>query len=314
MRGNRQCIRCGRNIDAQARICPYCNWDQTQPVPAQQPAEVAQVLVYVPPPERRWRMPVLGAAGIVCVILIAAFGLAQRLRETGPDGALPSAQQQEQQKLQQKEEEAAKTAARPRQQANVTLVPDDGPAPSPDQPITSAPATTTAQGLANEYQRTDATAASSAQYSQMAQRAQSEKKKMAVLVDPRSLSGTAYYHGAPRRNTAAARPQDPAGATASNQAAVAPVPNPAPQQVARTNPVPEYQPVPDLRVSRGATVRLDLTIGSDGRVKSVNVSQPVGDMGKLVGVVRSWRFKPATENGVPVQAAFSVDLSFHANE
>jgi TonB family protein len=304
MRGNRQCIRCGRNIDAQARICPYCNWDQTQPVPAQQPAEVARVLVYVPPPERRWRMPVLGAAGIIFVILVAALGLAQRLRDTGPETAPLSAQQQE----------AAKTAARPRQQANVTLVPDDGPAPSPDQPITSAPATTTAQGLANEYQRTDATAASSAEYSQMAHRAQSEKKKIVVLVDPRSVSGTAYYHGAPRRDTAAARPQDSAGAAAPNQAAVPPVRNPAPPQVARSNPVPEYQPVPDVSVRRGTTVRLDLTIGADGRVKSVNVSQPVGNMGKLIGAVQSWRFKPATENGVPVQAPFSVELSSHSNE
>jgi protein TonB len=304
MSGHSQCISCGRAIDAQARICPYCNWDQTRLVPAQQPAEVAQTPAWVPPPERSWRLPVLGAVGITVVILVAALGLAQRLRDTGPEIATLSAQQQE--------EAAAKTAAKPRQQANVTLVPDDAPVPTPDPPITSAPATTTAQGLANEYQRTDATAASSAEYSQMAQRAQSEKKKMVVLVDPRSLSGKAYYHVAQRRDAAATPAQDSVGPAAPNQAAVAP--NPAPPQIARTNPVPEYQPVPDLRVSHGATVRLDLTVGADGRVKSVNVPQTVGDMEKLISAVQSWRFKPATKNGVPVQAPFSVDLSFPANE
>lgn len=305
MSGIRQCIRCGRNIDAHARICPYCNWDQTQPVPAQQPTQQAEAApAYVPPPEKRWRKPAVGIAGVVLAILVAALALAERLRDTGPSAAPASAQQEEQQKLLEKEQAAAaKGQVKPRPQANVTLVPDNGPAPSAEQPITSAPNTTTAQGLPNEYQRTDATAASSAEYSQMAQRAHAEKKKMDALVDPRSLTGAAYEPGAAPPRRAAA----PGPSAAANQTAA-----PAAPRVARTAPVPEYQPVPSMHVSRSSTVRLDLSIGADGRVKSVHVSEPVEDMGKLIGAVQSWRFRPATENGTPVPSQFSVELSFRA--
>ena len=36
--------------------------------------------------------------------------------------------------------------------------------------------------------------------------------------------------------------------------------------------------------------------------------------GKLIAVVQSWRFKPATVNGEPVAAPYSVELSFNPNE
>jgi hypothetical protein len=301
MSGIRKCIRCGRTIDAHARICPYCNWDQTQPVPAQQPAEQAAANpTYVAPLDRSWRNPALATAGVVLVILVAALGLAARLRNTGPSAASLSVPQEEQQKLLEKEQAAsAKGEVKPRPQANVMLVPDNGPAPNGEQPVTSAPNTSTAEGLPNEYQRTDATAASSAEYSQMAQRAKAEKKTLNALVDPRSLSGAAYEQGGdPRRRSAAPRPR--------------PIPTAAVTRIAGTPPVPEYQPVPSIRVSHSSTVRLDLSIGADGRVKNVRVSQPVEEMGKLIGSVQSWKFRPATENGVPVPSQFSVELSFNA--
>jgi TonB family protein len=106
--------------------------------------------------------------------------------------------------------------------------------------------------------------------------------------------------------------------TSSSQA---PAPAPAAEApraaatVARTRPVPQYQPVPDIRVDRTHTVRLDLTIGADGRVKEVGVQNPVpGQTARILATVQAWRFKPATENGVPVQAPFSVELSFRGNE
>ncbi len=301
MSGMKACIRCGRKIDGQARICPYCNWDQTLPVPAQHAAGAPPVEPYVPPPEHRWRKPVLAGIGILAVVLVTGLAIAQRLRDTGPQAVPPSEQQVEQMKLQQKE--AAAGPARPTQRANVTLVPDDSPAPSIDQqPITSAPTTTTAQGLDNALQRTDATAVSSSQYSQMAQAAQNEKKNTNVLVDPRSLGGAAYEQGA----TAPARSHQTAG-----ESATASVPRPA----SRTAPVPEYQPVPDLSVPENATARLELSIGADGRVRNVDVRQAIpANMGQLVSSVQSWRFRPATENGVPVPSSFTVELSFHARE
>lgn len=299
MSGLEDCIRCGRRIDGYARICPYCNWDQTIPVPAQHAANAPEAQPYTPPPEHRWRKPVMGATGILIAVLVAGLAIAERLRKTGPQAAPPSEQQVEQMKLQAKE--AAAPPPRPTQRANVTLVPDDSPSPSLDQPITSAPATTTAQGLATAYQRTDATAASSSEYSQMAQRARAEKKTESVLIDPRSLTGQAYQQGASRRQRSTA---DGSMQSAGMQA-----------QVNHTAAVPEYQPVPALRLSRDATARLELSVGSDGRVKNVNVTDSIpADMGRLLESVQSWRFKPATVNGVPVPSSFSVELSFHASE
>jgi TonB family protein len=83
----------------------------------------------------------------------------------------------------------------------------------------------------------------------------------------------------------------------------------------RTRPVPLDQPIPDVHVDDNVTARLDLVIGADGRVKEVNVRNAIpGQTAKLIAAVQSWRFRPATENGVPVAAPFSVDISFRGNE
>jgi TonB family protein len=80
----------------------------------------------------------------------------------------------------------------------------------------------------------------------------------------------------------------------------------------RTRPQPEYQPIPRIRVDRNTTARLDITVGPDGRVQDVNILNAIpGETAKLIAAVQAWRFKPATENGRPVQAHFSVDISFN---
>ena len=56
--------------------------------------------------------------------------------------------------------------------------------------------------------------------------------------------------------------------------------------------------------------RLTLTVGTDGRVRDVDIVQPLaGEMGRLIGAVQSWRFRPATDNGVPVTSRFTVDIN-----
>jgi TonB family protein len=87
------------------------------------------------------------------------------------------------------------------------------------------------------------------------------------------------------------------------------------RSASRTNPIPEYQPIPQIHVSRNTTARFELTVGADGRVKEVNVRDGVpGETAKLIAAVQSWRFRPATQNGQPVQAPFTVDISFHGDE
>ena len=78
----------------------------------------------------------------------------------------------------------------------------------------------------------------------------------------------------------------------------------------RTRPVPQYQPLPPIR-GRGSA-RFNLLIGADGRVKDIDIERTMvgGNTPALVAAVQNWRFKPATENGEPVTAPFSVEISF----
>jgi protein TonB len=173
--------------------------------------------------------------------------------------------------------------------SRVTLVPvtsDDVP-PSIEQPITSAPPKAPGQ------QPNDATALPANAYAAAAARAKAqreEEKAKPAIVDPRLFTGQ------------------------SSASAERPAKRESKSIGIRTRPVLEYQPVPSLQVDRDTTARLNLTVGADGRVKDINVSQSIPEMHELMAMVQSWRFKPATENGVPVASNFSVEITFHANE
>ncbi len=279
MADKKQCIRCGRTIDAVARICPFCNWDQAEtvlprPEPTFEPA-------YVPPsPERDLRKYARMAAGGF-VLLVVAFSLGLLVHGKNPPKT-PA--------------EMTETApVKPAPHADVRLVPVNETS-GIEQPITSAPPPNPAQGVPTEYQRSDATAVSSAEYAQLAARAQAEKKKAKPIIDPRTLTGPAYEQGVP--------PQISSAQSAEPES-----------KVSRTPPIPEYQPVPDVAVTEPATVRLVLTVGADGRVHEVNVLQGLpGETTRIISTVQRWRFKPATQNGTPVSAPFRVDLSFRGNQ
>jgi TonB family protein len=141
-----------------------------------------------------------------------------------------------------------------------------------------------------EYQRTDATAVSAEEYARMARRAQAERqRKSAELVDPRSISGAAYAQGRP-----------PMRRAPSNMVA----------RGSRTRPIPQFQPLPSLGGNgRG---RFTMIVGADGRVKDVSVERAItgGNTAAVVGAIQRWRFKPATENGRPIAAPYSVEISF----
>jgi hypothetical protein len=308
MSDKKQCISCHRPIDPYARICPYCNWDQNDV--AVPPGEQAAAEMYVPPQERSWRKYALMLGGGI-VLLIGSFALGSKIQGHKPVKGLEEAASVT---------DTASTTApvRPAQRANVTLVPLDGSEPpSYETPITSAPATTPAEGVPPEYQRSDATAVSSVEYAQLAALAQAEKKRQQKAeVDPRSLTGPAYAASerqAPRLQPQMSSSADAATATAASQQDTT-MREPS-RAVTRTPPVPEYQPTPEIQVKANTLVRLQLTIGADGRVHEVNVLQGIpGQTSKIISSVQQWRFKPATENGTPVSALFTVDLSFRGNE
>ena len=302
------CARCDRPIDPYARICPYCNWDQTStaPPPAQQPPSATAG--YTPPQERNWRRHALFIGGGILVLVASFFvGALINSDDTPENAPTPVTDEIGQQ------ENVART-----RRADVTLVPvSDGGMPS-ELPITSAPIANPAEGVPTEYQRSDATAVSSVEYAALAQRAEAERKAQQRMVDPRSITGPAYAQGTPRPPRSPAVPppmtsgaQESLSDRASDREVDARNRPPA-RVVERTRPVPQSQPIPNISVTEPVTARLELTIGADGRVTAVRIKKSIpGKTAELIGAVQRWRFKPATENGVPVSAPFNVDISFN---
>lgn len=274
MTDRKTCTRCERKIDAWARLCPFCNWDQSELPPLRAAVIEPTARAETPSEEPRWRQPALLVVGFGA-LLFASFALGSLVHRKNPSGSV-------------RERANALAGAHPMPRANVTLVPVNVPAPELEQPITSAPATNPAEGVMPEYQRNDATAVSS-QDAQLAEKVNAEKKTN-PLIDPRTITGEAYA-GAPRQT--------------EKEASID----------VDTQPVPEYQPLPDIHVSQLTTTRLELTIGPDGRVQDVDINKSIPqDMSKLIAAVQSWRFKPATQNGEPVAAPFRVEISFNPNE
>ena len=300
MTERKRCIRCGRAIDAWAGTCPFCNWMQSVQPPPPEAAPPLPAVQYKPPEEMDIRKLIAIAGGVV-LSLVLAFLIGMVINRDGAPKRAPE-------ELTEQAEEHNAEILKPKR-ADTPLVPA-GQGGIENEPITSAPVVTAPGQVPDEYQRSDATAVSAEEYARMAKRAQAEKKrKMAVLTDPRSLTGPAYAQGRPvvpqsQRPPSALAP----GESRSDAQPGAPVVRRA--RSVRTRPVPQYQPIPPL--SGSGKARFTLVIGPDGRVKDVNVEQMLrgGNNAALLGAIQSWRFKPATENGEPVAAPYSVEISF----
>lgn len=77
---------------------------------------------------------------------------------------------------------------------------------------------------------------------------------------------------------------------------------------------PEALTTPDpLLVPAGAglKVKVSFIVGADGRVHSPLILQSVGPAGdrSVLRTVRSWRYRPATCNGVPTEAEGKIEFS-----
>ncbi len=286
------CVRCKRNIDPEARLCPFCSWDQVEMPP---PAALDEALRPPLIPKTRTvptRAPLaaLVAGSVIFIVLIIAVLVHKIERDNARETVMTATALSG----------SRGTMAPP---SNVQLVPSaDNAGTGPDQPLTSAPAAPSNGALANPYARDDATALSQSAYTHLAQLAKRNESQQfsnqPQLVDPRSITSSRFSGRAPRHATTTAQP---ASFTESS--------------LDRTEPVAIYQPVPAIRVEGGATAHLLLTVDADGRVTDVDVSRGLaGETARLVDAVQEWRFRPATENGRPVASRFSVDITFHGNE
>ena len=280
--GNKPCLKCERPIDRWAKLCVYCNWDQSQAYVPPPPSNIPPS--YTPPPDNRARNRMLTIGSLVALIIFAfVFG-------TWYHGFEPK---------ELKNAEVAQTTTAPAglpQRSNVTLVPatEGAPASYIEQPLTSAPPQAPGQDAS------DATALPSDQYAAVAAKAKAQKAaKTNAPVDPREVRGQAVEE-------APAAPM-----ASSSQPTAAPT---SAERVTRTEAYPEYKPMPAIHVDRETTARLVLTVGADGRVKDINIIDPIpGGTAKVIEAVQTWRFRPATENGTPVNARVPVTIILHSN-
>lgn len=292
MSDRKPCVDCNRSIDATAKACPFCSWDQSETPrpkapaptldPGASPARPAGQAAPSTPFVLRGRL--LGGVALAAILVIV-FIVGSLVHGHEPD-AEPAATSTI---------HASREIAPP-QHSDIDLVPAGNDGTPGQQPITSVPVTPNDGSMANPYARDDATALPQSDYAQLAQRAQTQQtNNNPQIIDPRSITGRVDGGGAPApRQTARATPR---------------------ANMARTEPVAVYQPVPSIRVGRDATARLLLTVGADGRVKDIDIARALpGDTARLIGAVQEWRFRPATENGVPIASRFSVDITFHGNE
>lgn len=287
MEENKPCVRCERMIDANARSCVFCSWNQSLPKPVETPV-VPLAKPYVPPADNRIRNRLIGIVGFIVLVIAAFFigSLVHRADANETSGTTAATNT------------AAPATGSNKPRSTVVLVPVDVDAATQEQsPVTSAPVQAPAAGATESSgDRTDATALPSESYSAAATRARAEKAAQPSdgIVDPRTVGGGVEPPAARREAPSPASPRAPIVRTA----------------VHRTQPVPLYQPVPSMQVDRQANARLILTVGPQGRVRSINVAQSIpGEMPRLIAAVQDWRFRPATENGHPVTSTFAVDIT-----
>lgn len=84
-----------------------------------------------------------------------------------------------------------------------------------------------------------------------------------------------------------------------------------------TPPVPVYKPEPPYsdearKAGLEGTVVLSITVDPQGNVKNIRVVKPLGkglDQ-NAVDTVRSWKFKPAAQDGKPVEFSATVEVAF----
>lgn len=298
------CVRCERLVDPFARICPFCNWDQELPPPKENPLASSIALeeeqAQLADQRRQRRKRILLTAGIAA-LLLATFAIGSFVSRLGrkprtPEEETPVAVSQH-------------PAQSPTQLTDLRLVPVDLTS-TVGGSITSVPQQSGGPADAAAGDRSDATALPSQQYSELVRRSSQQPVAQAGgadTLDPRTIVAKPI----PQIRRPAPAPAAAATAAADGQPAGEPDREDEGEQPLRTRPEPISQPLPDLNVQ--GTARFRLRIGADGRVKEVEVLQAIpGATPRLISAVQQWKFKPATENGRPVEGVHLVDVSFNA--
>lgn len=309
MHEKRPCPQCSRAIDAGARVCPFCNYDPSlgpAPVTVRMPSATKAAVA----PERpllRFTLTVGGIVlGLVAVFFVGWFLLDLNENDEARTAEAPVA------------ETSSVALTRPQTDfPQVTLGADD-PTAGVQRSVTTTPVAQPNVEIPAEFQREDATALPSTEYSAILARSKRQQPAQSAAtptaLDPRSLTAPSPIPSVPRSAVPAQRPsrsesrsetESEPGSAAAREASRA-------EESGATGPVPVRQPIPRFsqsEIRQPGTVRLRLTIDSSGNVREVDLLESVpGVTAKLVSAVQRWKFRPATRNGEPVEGTFVTEI------
>ena len=299
------CRRCRRSIDGLASLCPYCNWSQAdvppEPVPGSEPnpqdlspAHQPEEVVQGP---RSWMEDIdrgrlgklaLVFAGVVAA-LVGAFALGVFLYgagqpDRGPEEQEESANVETRRDLPGLIPVGAASAGDPTGAAGREF--QRIPTPDPDhKPQSEAEWSDFSANLDVSRGQPGATAPDLTP---------ADPRKAARGFETRTIAP-------PSAGAAPSSGRSESGRSSSR---------------AYVPPRPVSQPLPRVRgASRGGRIRFNLTVGSDGRVKEVEVLEAVpGVTPRMILAVQNWRFEPATRDGVAIEATFPAEISFPKND
>lgn len=296
------CPHCRKLIDSHAALCLFCNRDP------QAPPEPKAKAAPPPPPPPKSKLPLRNLsfsnqtrrtkaflAAAVAALLMASFavgGIFYGLSAPGP-------------KIEGAEEEEVTPQQSDSPADDVAMKPGPPMITSAPPAALTVPVTGTAPVGTSLEQGADATALPAEEYAKIvaAHQRMPAARGFQTVADPRQV--TSPLPGVDASRTAAARSEPRAEQPVTVAQANA-------GRYTRARPI--SQPIPSFRVDRDGTVRLELTIGTDGRVKEVNVLQGLpGVTPRVIAAVQRWQFRPATRDDQPVEGKFTVDISFNRN-
>lgn len=118
----------------------------------------------------------------------------------------------------------------------------------------------------------------------------------------------------PQRKAALVERERQAWKTPTRSAEFGEVPHTSARSRCSDTRPPEALATPDplvVRAGSGLKVKVSFIIGADGRVHSPLILEsggPIGDR-NVLRTVRSWRYRPATCNGIPTEAEGKIEFS-----
>ncbi len=135
-----------------------------------------------------------------------------------------------------------------------------------------------------------------------------------ILVVPAASTASVPIPSSRLRQTVLTEREHQVWKTPARAAEFSEVPHVSARSRCEDTRLPEALTTPDpllIPAGTGRKVKVSFIVGTDGRVHSPLILESVGPVGdrNVLRTVRTWRYRPATCNGVPTEAEGKIEFS-----